>query len=68
MTASNGYTLDQLLEWSVDDDLIDGYERHEDRMTLIVGDKRQELPFDEARTYLKSQFGPRGKEDRSPSE
>lgn len=56
MVGSQGYSLEQLLAWSIEDCLIDGYERAGDLLVIVQGKLRREMPFQEARDYLKGMF------------
>lgn len=67
MSASKGYSLDQLLRWSVEDHLIDGFERREDRLVIIQGQRRRELRLPEARELLKRLFRESPPEGQGPA-
>ena len=56
MSGSQGYSLEQLLAWSLEDSLIDGYEHCGDRLVILQGRRRREIPFKEARRYLVGMF------------
>ncbi len=78
MSGSQGYSLEQLLSWSLQDHLIDAYERQGDRLVIVAGGLRHDLPRGEARSYLigmiRSQGGsrrpmrPRGRAGRPAPE
>lgn len=53
---TSGYSIDQLLEWSLEDRLIDGYERNGETVIIIRGNNARELRSREAKHYLKRMF------------
>lgn len=56
MASPTGYTLDQLLDWSLEDRLIDYYERAGNRLVIVQGKVRREFSTEEARRFLKESF------------
>lgn len=59
MMASSGYTLDQLLDWCRQDELIENFERQEEIVVITHGGRRLALQPEEALTLLKDLFASR---------
>lgn len=55
-SGTQGYSLEQLLSWSMEDSLIDGYERAGDLLVISRGRRRHVLPITEASGFLKRIF------------
>lgn len=55
-SGGQGYSLEQLLAWSIEDRLIDGFEKEGEVIILVKGKLRKAFPFHEARNYLKRMF------------
>lgn len=57
MTAQKGYTLEQLLSWCVDDQLIDEFTFSDNSIEICRRGEIREFERPEAVSYLKELFG-----------
>jgi hypothetical protein len=60
MIVSTGYTLDQLLTWCRQDELIDYFEQVDDVVVIVRGGRRFAFQPEEAMVLLKELFTSRG--------